>query len=272
MSPGRHQRRTTMTAPTAPTAPTALAGAPCWIDLMTSDPGASGAFYGPLFGWTASEPDPAHGGYVNFSLDGRLVAGCMRNDPSWCTPDVWSVYLATDDIASVAETTPAHGGQVIVAPMPVDVLGTMAVVTDAGGATIGAWQAGQHRGFEVIATPGAPAWFELHTRDYEAAVRFYEDVFGWDTHAMSDTPEFRYTTLGKGDTQAAGIMDASAFLPEGAPAQWSIYFSVADTDAALAKAVELGGVVVMPGMDTPFGRLAEAADPTGAHFKLVSGG
>jgi hypothetical protein len=26
----------------------------------------------------------------------------------------------------------------------------------------------------------------------------------------------------------------------------------------------------MPAEDTPYGRLAEAADPTGAHFKLVA--
>ena len=58
---------------------------------------------------------------------------------------------------------------------------------------------------------------------------------------MSDTPEFRYTTLGEGEDQLAGIMDASAFLPAGVPAHWSIYFGVDDTDAALAKIKSLGG-------------------------------
>ena len=64
-------------------------------------------------------------------------------------------------------------------------------------------------------------------------------------------------------------MDASAFLPEGVPAQWSIYFGVGDADAALAKIVELGGTITQPAEDTPYGRLAQAADPTGALFKLV---
>ena len=100
-------------------------------------------------------------------------------------------------------------------------------------------------------------------------MRFYRDVFGWDTHAVSDTPEFRYTTLGEGDGQLAGIMDAAAFPPEGEPARWSIYFGVDDTDAALARIVELGGSVVTGAENTPYGRLAEAADPTGARFKLV---
>ena len=41
-------------------------------------------------------------------------------------------------------------------------------------------------------------------------VETHREVFGWDTHAMSDTPEFRYTTLGEGESQLAGIMDAFA--------------------------------------------------------------
>ena len=100
-------------------------------------------------------------------------------------------------------------------------------------------------------------------------MKFYRDVFKWDTHVVSDAPEFRYTTLGEGDGKLAGIMDASAFLPDGVPANWSVYFGVDDTDAALAKIVELGGSIVMGAEDTPYGRLAQAADPTGAVFKIV---
>ena len=95
-------------------------------------------------------------------------------------------------------------------------------------------------------------------------------MFKWDTHVAGDTPEFRYTTLGEGDGQLAGIMDASAFLPDGVPAHWSIYFGVDDADAALAQIVELGGSIVVTAEDTPYGRLATAADPTGALFKLIA--
>ena len=41
-----------------------------------------------------------------------------------------------------------------------------------------------------------------------------------------DVPELRYTTLGEGDDQATGVMDASAFLPADAPASWSVYFGL----------------------------------------------
>jgi predicted enzyme related to lactoylglutathione lyase len=145
----------------------------------------------------------------------------------------------------------------------------MAFVSDPGGASIGIWQPGLHRGFGIFGEPGAPSWFELHTRDYEASVAFYRDVFRWDTQVVSDTPEFRYTTLAQGEAWLAGIMDASGFLPDGVPAHWSVYFGVEDSDAALAKIGALGGSTVLAAEDTPYGRLATAADPTGAQFKLV---
>lgn len=247
-----------------------MAGAPCWIDLLSSDVARSREFYGGLFGWTSEEAGPEYGGYVNFLLDGRGVGGCMANSPAMGSPDVWSVYLETADAAATADAAVAAGGKVIVPPMPVTDLGVMVVLADAGGAAVGAWQPGSHTGFGVVREPGSPAWFELHTREYDASVAFYRDVFGWDTHVVGATPEFRYTTLGAGDDQRAGIMDAAGFLPEGVPANWSVYFAVEDTDAALARAEELGGRVVQPAETTPYGRLAQAVDPTGALFKLIA--
>ncbi len=246
----------------------ATPGAPCWIDVFTSDPDRSTSFYGELFGWTAETAGPEYGGYINFSSDGRLVAGAMRNDGADGTPDAWSVYLAVDDAEATVDRATAAGGTVIVPAMPVGPLGTMAVVTDAGGAAVGMWQPGEHRGFGVKGEVGSPTWFELHTRDFDGAVKFYEAVFGWDAHPASDTPEFRYTTLGEGDGQQAGIMDSSGFLPDGVPAHWRVYFGVADADATVATAVELGATVVMPVTDTPYGRLAQLTDPTGAMFSI----
>ena len=245
-------------------------GAPCWIDLFTSDPDKSRAFYGELFGWTAEEPNEDFGGYFNFSKDGILVAGGMRNDGTAGVPDLWNVYLRVENAEATVAAATAHGGGVIVPAMAVADLGSMAVVTDAGGAAIGLWQPGTHKGIGLIAEPGSPAWFELHTRDYDASVQFYKDVFGWDAHTMSDTPEFRYTTLGEGEAALAGIMDSTGFLPEGVPAHWSIYLRVADADAAVKTTVELGGALIMPAEDTPYGRVAMVSDTTGAHFRIVA--
>ncbi len=197
-----------------------------------------------------------------------MVAGCMRNDGSAGTADVWSVYLAVADAAATIDAAVAQGGQVIVPPMQVMDLGTMAVLVDPGGSSIGLWQPGTHQGFGVLGEAGAPSWFELHTRRYEAAVNFYRNGFGWDIHTMSDTPEFRYSTLGEEENALAGIMDAASF-PEAVPSQWSVYFGVENADAALVKIEELGGATIEPAMDTPHGRLAVATDPTGTLFRLV---
>ena len=74
-------------------------GTPSWVDLGTSDPDASRAFYGELFGWTADEPGPVEetGGYAMFRKDGKLVAGVgpLQDDSQ---PVVWSTYVSTDDL------------------------------------------------------------------------------------------------------------------------------------------------------------------------------
>jgi uncharacterized protein len=252
------------------TRPTSLpTGAPCWVDLASSDQDKSTAFYGELFGWTVHDPGPDYGGYLQFHKDGLIVAGCMHNGGQLGTPDGWSIYLASDDAEATCAATEANGGQVLVPAMDVLDLGRMAIITDVGGAMIGVWQPGEHKGFGILAEPNTPGWFELHTRDYDPTVAFYKTVFGWDAHTTGDSPEFRYTTLFEGESQAAGIMDASGFLPEGVPAQWSVYFQVDDTDKALEQITALGGSTVQPAEDTPYGRLATAADTTGGVFKLV---
>jgi predicted enzyme related to lactoylglutathione lyase len=102
-------------------------------------------------------------------------------------------------------------------------------------------------------------------------VKFYQDVFGWDTYVRCDTVYFRYTTLGSGRDSRAGIMDASHFLPEGVPANWQTYFAVENTDASIKQAVDLGATVIDGPEDSPFGRLATLSDPTGAIFKIIAG-
>ena len=246
-------------------------GAPCWVDLMTSDNDGARTFYGEVFGWDAQEPAPEFGGYFNFTKDGILTAGCMLKQSDNPMPDAWTTYLATADARATLEAVEANGGQVFVPAMDVGDLGTMAVVADPGGSVIGMWEPKIHRGFGRYGEPGTPGWFDMQTRDYDTCVSFYRDVFAWTTNTLSDTPEFRYTTLRVGDEELAGIMDAATFLPDGVPAHWTIVFAVADTDASLAQVVTLGGAVVVPAADSPYGRLATVSDPTGATFSLVSG-
>lgn len=245
-------------------------GAPCWADLWTSDVEGSRRFYSELFGWEAQEPSPEFGGYFMFTRDGVPVAGGMGDMGDMPANNTWKVFLNTDDITKALQLTVTEGGQVVAPAMPVADLGIQAVLLDPTGAHLGTWQPGTFPGFTVLAEPGAPSWFELLTRDYETAVAFYQSVFHWDTEAVADTDEFRYSTMRNpgSDEALAGIMDASAFLPEGVPAHWSVYWEVDDTDTAVARLQTLGGSVVSGAQDTPYGRMATVTDPAGAQFKL----
>ncbi|MFI5085887.1 MAG: VOC family protein [Actinomycetales bacterium] len=246
------------------------AGAPCWIDLMTSDPERSKEFYGSVFGWTFETGDvEKYGGYTMAFKDGKTVAGLMKNEAGSGYPDIWSTYLRSDDINATVEAASTNGGQVYYPPMEVPEQGHMSMLGDATGASVGVWQFGGHTGFQLHGEPGSASWHELHTRSYDDAVKFYQSVFGWDTSVMSDTPEFRYTTLGAGEAAKAGIFDASADLPEGVPAHWQVYFETANADETIAKATALGAQIVQPVEDTPFGRMAGLTDPTGALFKVT---
>jgi predicted enzyme related to lactoylglutathione lyase len=247
-------------------------GAPIWLDLLTSDQDRAAAFYGQLFGWSVEDPAEdgrEYGGYRNLTKDGVRIAGVMGQHPGSPIPDTWSIYLATPDAKQTLDLAEANGGTVLLAAQDVHDLGRFAMVQDPTGAAIGLWEPGTHRGFGLTQEPGSPCWFELFTRDHRAAVRFYEQVFAWPVEVVSDTDELRYATYGGGDQQRAGIMDASAFLPEGVPAHWSVYLGAASADATCELARSLGGAVVDPPQDTPYGRLATLADPTGAVFKII---
>ncbi len=244
-------------------------GAPIWNDLTTSDVDASVAFYTGLFGWTFNSAGPEFGGYGTFANSGRVVAGVNPcTDPG--TPIAWCVYLHAPDASAVLETVTAAGGRIIVPLMEIPGQGHMAVVADPSGAFVGLWQPGLHQGFEANDEANASVWHELMTRDFAAATEFYAKAFDWTLQSQGDTDEFRYSVLQADDAQWAGVMDASGFLPESVPSHWSVYFGVTDTDAAVARAVELGGSVQQDPVDSPFGRMAALVDPQGARFKVIS--
>ena len=82
--------------------PTLVVGAPCWIDLYSSDTDKATEFYGKVFGWTTESAGPEFGGYFTFLKDGKHVGGCMANDGQKGYPDAWTIYLQTDDAEALA--------------------------------------------------------------------------------------------------------------------------------------------------------------------------
>ncbi len=111
--------------------------------------------------------------------------------------------------------------------------------------------------------PGTFCWADVLLNDTEVGKKFYSDLFGWDVNDMP-TPQGPVYTMFLRDGKT---ICALAPMPQGQemPPHWNAYISVEDVDATAAKAVELGGVVVMPAMDVmTAGRMVFIQDPSGA--------
>ncbi|GAA1481212.1 VOC family protein [Gordonia sinesedis] len=250
-------------------------GAPLWFDLMSSNPEVAAGFYHTIFGWDVeAPPNEEFGGYQNFTLHGRRVAGLSPQNAGTGARDVWSVYLRTDDVNRTAEDIASAGGSVMVPPMTVGDEGTMLIGIDSAGAIIGFWQPNQHSGFGEWGVHGAPYWFECQSKDYDKSVAFYTEVdgvrpveIGTGGSPESTGPE-RYAQLFWGDTAYAGIMDSTKVFPPEVPSFWQVYVYVDDVAETVSKIQGYGGTVVMNAEETPYGVLAAISDPFGAQICL----
>jgi len=240
-----------------------------WVELQTPDPGKARKFYGELFGWTfVGGDDPNTGFYTMAQLGGRNVAGLAKLREGSPFPPMWSVYLAVDDADAIARKVTEAGGKIVVPPMDVMEEGRMAYFADPSGGHFGVWQGRKHPGAQVTEEPGAMVWHEVYTRDLAKAKQFYMSVFGLGTKRL-DAEGIDYWTLQKGERTVFGAMQMTAQFPPEVPSHWNTYFAVTDTDAAAKKAEALGGTVMAPPFDTPYGRMAVIADPTGAAFCII---
>lgn len=262
-----------------------IPGVPCWIDTSQPDPDAAERFYAGLFGWDCEDvmPPGSPGKYFMARLRGRDVAaigGIPEGAPETAT---WNTYVWVDSADEAASRARTAGGSVLSEPFDVMDSGRMAVLADPEGAAFCVWEAGSHRGAQIVNEPGTLNFNVLNTRDPEAAKAFYGAVFGWTTFGMGSgefwampeygdhleqlTPGIRKMTA---DTGAAGFEDVVAGLQPVAdnhtPAQWRVQFMTDDTDATAATAAELGGKVLLEPVDVPWSRITVIEDPQGATF------
>ena len=244
-------------------------GTPCWVDLGVDDIKKAITFYSALFDWDIEEGTAEVGGYSLAKMGGRNVAGIGPKMGGEQQPTMWTTYLAVDDADATAAKIRNAGGQVILGPMDVMELGRMAMATDSTGGVFGLWQAGLHTGSQVANVAGALTWTEQMSHDFEASKKFYGAVFGYEFADMS-SPDFSYATLNLDGRPAGGIGAYPPGVPTGIPGSWALYFGVADTDVAVARATAAGGTLVHQPTDTPYGRMAMMADDQGAGFSLMS--
>ena len=68
-------------------------------------------------------------------------------------PVVWSTYFATDDVDALAERVTEFGGQSFFEPMDVMDAGRMGFFAHPAAGAFGGWQAGNHKGAELVNEP-----------------------------------------------------------------------------------------------------------------------
>jgi uncharacterized protein len=244
-------------------------GTPCWIDIGVADMPRAKAFYSALFGWAITDGPPEAGGYSMCEIGGRQVAGIGPKMGPADMPTFWTTYLATDNADETAAKIRAAGGHLMMDPYDVMDVGRMFIATDPGGAIFGGWQARAHTGIQLANEPGSLIWSENMSRSYEANAAFYAAVFGYQVSDIG-AEGMNYSTLDLDGRPVGGIGEIGADRPAETPAYWGTYFGVSETDAAVDRAVGLGGVVVAPAWDSPYGRMAVVSDDQGAIFAVMS--
>ncbi len=244
-----------------------------WADLFTSDPAAAQAFYMGLFGWEATKierttPAGPHS-YLILTNGGEPVAGIARGPSRMSAANHarWVGYVSVPDVAKALATATETGGRVLFPAKDLPKRGTQAVMVDPEGAELGVLHSTSGDPGEYASEPGDFVWAQHFARDPATAGRFGAAIAGWEVFPDTRTDRPNVFVLASGGYSRASV----APLPTSqARPGWLFFVRVADVKAAAAKAISLGGRVVVAPSDTPteYWR-AVIADPTGAVIGLV---
>ncbi len=122
----------------------------------------------------------------------------------------------------------------------------------------------------AAAMHGPDAWHELTAEDPVAALRFYKDIFGWETIATHEMggDVGSYYVFGIGTTQMGGAFkrarDAASTRP-----RWLLYAHVPSIMAAAAATVAAGGKVLNGPHQVPGGNwVIQVSDAHGVHLAM----
>lgn len=251
------------------------AGKFIFAELVTPDLASAKRFYGTLFGWTFRDQASAMAPRAEAYIDGVAVAGLSerRLRQGETRQPAWLSVMAVADVDAADRIALAKGARVLAGPLEVPGRGRLAVLADPQGAVFGVMSSRRDDGQEALPAPGEWIWHTLFTNDHDAAVSFYQDLVDYEVF-----PAPQADTTGGMPMQtilaSGGYARASA---NGMPSSWSGthphwlgYIRVADAAESAARAVALGGrLLVPPRVDRHGGRLAVIADPQGAPVGLL---
>ena len=245
-----------------------------WYELVTDDIASAIAFYKSVVGWDTQAFDDSEDAYQMFTTATGPIGGSMvRTDEmkAMGAPTHWMAHVTVPDVDATCETIKTLGGKILVGPMDVPGIGRFATFMDPQGAALSAFSPDEEVDPVVTRSgPGEFGWSELATTDYEAAFKFYSELFGWvASESMDMGGGNTYMMYKKPDMEGHSLGGFYNKTPEQPVPAWLHYATVKNLDQALGAVKAGGGQVLNGPMDVPGGdRVAQCMDPQGAAFAL----
>ncbi len=236
-----------------------------WHELVTTDIAGAGAFYPRVAGWKTQAWDK-NSSYTLWVGSAGPMGGVMPLPEEAPASSHWMPYIAAPDMAGTFELARRLGGTVCTDVTEIPGAGSYAVLQDPQGAAFAIYCSTRPQDNGSAEESGF-SWHELATGDFDAALQFYMQLFGWGkgpTHDMGDLGYYQiFTRHGK---NMGGIYK----MPPGVTTpHWLSYVRVNDVDEAARAAKAAGGRVVNGPMEVPGGDwIAQIIDPQGAAFAV----
>jgi uncharacterized protein len=243
-----------------------------WYELITTDTAAAKAFYAKVVGWGTEDTSMPGAAYTLFTAGKVPVSGLMEVPAKALKMDApphWIGYVGVDNVDAAAKRIKQLGGAVHVPPTDVRDISRFSIVADPQMATLAlikGLKPGQKRPAE-LGKPGHVGWHELLAADWEKALAFYGELFGWQKADAHIGSMGTYQQFSAGGEPIGGMFTKPATLPV---PFWLYYFNISDLETA-TKRVEAGGGQILYGPTAvPGGAwIVHCTDPQGAIFALL---
>jgi predicted enzyme related to lactoylglutathione lyase len=242
-----------------------------FVELITPDLAAAKTFYAGLFGWSFRDRPFGSVAYAEATLENRPVAGLLeRPFPAGeHRQPAWLGFFSVGNVDVAAKTALQNGGKVLFQPHDVPNLGRDAVIQDPQGAVFGILASSSGDPPDYLAGAGEWIWSSLITTDPDAAAGFYQALFDYEVFAAADDRNGHHLIVASDNYARASVNSLPGNGFHSYP-YWLNYVRVEDAAKVAAKAVSLGGrVVVEPRPDRQGSKVAVVADPAGAVFGLL---
>jgi len=181
------------------------------------------------------------------------------------------MYVGVPKLEDAAAHITRLGGRETSPVIDVPTVGRMQMMADPQGAMFYIYEPAPDAEQRPEAAPevGEVSWHELMTTDWSAAMKFYEQVFGWKpSQAMDMGPMGTYQMFDRPHGMIGGMMNKPKEMAN-VPPNWQIYFRVPDVHAAAERIKANGGQILNGPMEVPGGDwVVNAMDPQGAAFGL----